>query len=248
VWVDEIKLRQVMINLIGNAIKFTKEGSISVSFDWDDGEMTITVDDTGQGINDADLKAIFEHFRKTANSDQISRGAGLGLSISREIVQRMGGEMVVESSRNRGTNIKFTIVAPSRVDKSLTDDPLHNSEIVVIDGDNDSRQLIGVFLKGVGAKPYLASTGKDACKHLKNYSPDAVIIDMLVEGEDSINIIQNIRKTSYKGPIVALSAVDNENIRKKVNYAKCDDFFIKPLRRTDFIHKMGILLQRKVLG
>ncbi len=248
VWVDEIKLRQVMINLIGNAIKFTKEGSISVSFDWDDGEMTITVDDTGQGINDADLKAIFEHFRKTANNDQVSRGAGLGLSISREIVQRMGGEMVVESSRNRGTNIKFTIVAPSRVDKSLSDDPLQNSEIVVIDGDNDSRQLIGVFLKGVGAKPYLAPSGKDAVKHLKNYSPDAVIIDMTIEGEDSINIIQNIRKTNYKGPIVALSSMDNETIRKKVNYAKCDDFFIKPLRRTDFIHKMGVLLQRKILG
>ncbi len=242
IWIDDIKLRQVLVNLIGNAVKFTKEGSISVSLEWANNILNITVDDTGQGIKPEDLKSIFEHFHKSAADGQSSRGAGLGLSISNEIVKRMGGDLSIKSSLGQGTNIVINLEAPSRTTGIGGEDHLRNSDIVVIDSNSDSRQLLGVFLNGVGAKPYLTASGDEACNYLKMHNPDALIIDMNIEGEDSINTIQKIKKTGYKGPIVALSAVDDEHMRKKIDYAKCDESFIKPLRRTDFIHKMGALL------
>ena len=118
-------------------------------------------------------------------------------------------------------------------------------EFVIIDSDNDTRQLMSVFLKGVGARATPFETGKDAINYIKNHAPEIVIIDMVMEKEDSIQIISDIRKAGFQGAVVALSAIDDDSMRKKISYAKCDDFLMKPLRRTEFIHKMEMLYKAK---
>jgi signal transduction histidine kinase len=111
-WLDAIRLKQVLINLVGNAVKFTEQGGVDVEFDWQDGRLKVAIADTGPGIDEADAAEIFEPFRRAAGHDQ-TKGAGLGLTISQALVQAMGGEIRLTKCKGDGSRFAFSVDAPA---------------------------------------------------------------------------------------------------------------------------------------
>ncbi|MES9845224.1 MAG: ATP-binding protein [Candidatus Sedimenticola sp. PURPLELP] len=242
VWLDEIRLRQVLVNLLGNAFKFTREGGITVSLDWSDERLNVTVEDTGPGIQETDIETLLEEFRQSSDGQHEGKGAGLGLSISREIVRLMGGEMEIDSPTSQGTCVRFSVEAPSRRDKVKATTSLEEAVVLVVDDDSDIRQLLQVFLSTAGGKVVLARDMDEALSCLNSTPPTIVVADMQLGEENGVQLILKMRRKQFKGPIVALSASDDETLRYEAYRAGCTDYVLKPLRRTEFLQRLESVL------
>ncbi len=242
VWLDEIRFRQVLVNLLGNAFKFTRNGGITVSLDWEQERLTVSVDDTGPGINEEDIGQLFQAFRQSSNENHEGKGAGLGLSISQEIVQLMGGSMEISSPGSQGTSIRFTIDAPSRHEQEASASTLEGTPILVIDDDEDIRMLLEVFLAGAGSTPLLASNREEALQALTTHQPALILLDMQLNGESSLGLAKEIRANGFHAPLLALSANDSESMRIRAKRAGCDDYLLKPIRRNEFLERLQSVL------
>ncbi|BAZ00933.1 serine/threonine protein kinase and signal transduction histidine kinase with GAF and PAS/PAC sensor [Tolypothrix tenuis PCC 7101] len=258
---DEMKLRQVLINLISNAIKFTSFGSVSVKvainadMQTDSGETTISfeVTDTGVGIAPEELKNLFQPFVQTSSGQQLQQGTGLGLTISREFVRLMGGEITVMSSQGfypSGTTFKFDIPVgiaeecvinnPSKSDRIIALAPNQPQyRILVVDDKDYNRQLLVKLLKPLGFAVQEANNGEDAIKIWDEYSPHLIWMDMRMPIMDGYEATKRIKSTT-KGQatvIIALTASAWEEEKTVILSAGCDDFVRKPFY-TETIFEM----------
>jgi signal transduction histidine kinase/ligand-binding sensor domain-containing protein/CheY-like chemotaxis protein len=255
---DEVKLRQVLINLLNNALKFTQEGGVFLRVDTlDQSESTcrllFEIEDTGYGIAPDDLDSLFEAFVQTAIGKQAQEGTGLGLPISRQFVQLMGGEMTVSSTIGKGTIFKFDIVVnvvkaaetqsqqPERQVIALKPgQPRYR--ILVVDDRHSNRQLLIKLLAPLGFELQEASNGKEAIEIWEHWQPHLIWMDMRMPVMDGYETTQKIKATT-KGQaiaIIALTASVLEEERAIVLSAGCDDFLRKPFRSAeifDIMHK-----------
>ncbi|BAY10235.1 AAA family ATPase [Calothrix sp. NIES-2098] len=264
---DEIKLRQVLINLISNAIKFTSFGCVSVKvainadMQTDGGETTISfeVTDTGVGIAAEELENLFQPFVQTSSGQQLQQGTGLGLTISREFVRLMGGEITVISSQAfcsptcetpSGTTFKFDIPVVI-ADECEIENPLKSDRIIalapnqpqyrilVVDDKDYNRQLLVKLLKPLGFAVQAANNGEDAIKIWDEYSPHLIWMDMRMPIMDGYEATKRIKSTT-KGQatvIIALTASAWEEEKTVILSAGCDDFVRKPFY-TETIFEM----------
>ncbi len=219
---DSLRLRQVLVNLVGNALKFTHQGEIFIHVylirkDRDQLELGFEVKDTGIGIAEDKLSKLFKAFSQVDSSTTRKYGGtGLGLAISEKLVELMGGEISVESVLGRGTVFRFTIktqVSIASIPTYLTCNMsgLEGRKILVVDDNSTNRNILKAQLEAWKLAPVLANSGKEAISTLeKNSAFDLIITDMNMPEMDGSQVATAIRKINNSIPIILLSSVGDE--------------------------------------
>ena len=257
---DRQKLRQVLINILGNGIKFTKQGKIQLKV-WSEAEIIyFRVEDTGVGINAAEIDRIFAAFGQAEAGWQAPEGTGLGLSISREFVQLMGGKITVSSQLGQGTAFTFTIplitAAPILLEKlsTFSGTPIaiadeQSFRILVADDKVTNRELMIEILSSVGFQVREAANGSEAIAIWESWSPHLIWMDMQMPVMNGYEATKHI-KESLRGQatvIIALTASVFEEECQKILAFGCDDFVCKPFRVQELFVKMAQYLGVKYL-
>jgi signal transduction histidine kinase/CheY-like chemotaxis protein len=250
---DELKLRQVLINLINNALKFTEEGGVSVKIHQKSAnKITFEVEDTGVGIDPEELEQIFEPFTQTHSGKQSQEGTGLGLSISRKFVQLMGGEMRVSSLVGQGTIFNFDIEIQQVNAAEAETQPVHQPQaialapnqpdyrILIADDNLVNRQLLVKLLSRFGFQLQEARNGQEAVEIWQEWQPDLIWMDLRMPVMDGLKATQEIKATvsGSKTVVIALTSSVLEAERAMVLSAGCDDFLSKPFRAKDILGLM----------
>jgi len=261
---DEIKLRQVLINLISNAVKFTSAGMITVQITrqqvTEDNCITLQfeIKDTGCGIAADELETIFEPFVQSQSGIQSQNGTGLGLAITRKFIQLMDGEITVKSQLRQGTTFTFTIQAqltddlsstnPNRFGRviALTPNQPHY-RILIVDDQRENRQLLWQLLNPVGFELQEASNGEEAIEIWHHWQPHLILMDLRMPGMNGYAVTQQIRQRcrdlechlSTSPIIIALSASVIEEERLKALEVGCTDFITKPFHESDLFAAIG---------
>ncbi|KPA13928.1 two-component hybrid sensor and regulator [Candidatus Magnetomorum sp. HK-1] len=244
---DEAKLRQILINLLNNALKFTQEGGVSLRVKKSDQYLHFEIEDTGIGIPANELGDIFKPFvQSQRKSKQLEEGTGLGLSISKKFAHLMGGDMTVQSELNWGSVFEFYIQAeavktsdikidqkPKRVIGLEPGQPEYR--VLIVDDKWDNRQLLIKLLQPIGFEVNEAENGKEAIDIYHKWQPQLILMDMRMPVMDGYEATQKIKQTT-KGQAVAIIAVTAstfEDERTVVISSGCDDFVRKPFREAD---------------
>lgn len=243
---DMKRLRQVLGNLINNAIKFTDEGEIFISVEKKSQtneycELLFSVKDSGIGIQKEKLSLIFEAF--TQGESFVSRrygGTGLGLAIARHMVGLMGGKIWAESTPGKGATFFFTVklkIADTPTTKLYIRGQipeLRGSRVLIVDSDQTSRQIFTVQFEAWGMKAFTASSAKEAIRIIDNEDTyfDLGILDMQASGSNGIELAQTIREIPFKGdmPFILVSSVGKVNDLPKGLF---DAQLTKPVKLTD---------------
>lgn len=250
---DQVKLRQVLINLLNNALKFTQEGGISVrarkvAHD----KIEFEVQDTGAGIATEELEQLFEAFVQTSTGKASEEGTGLGLPISRQFVELMGGQMAVESEIGRGMTFGFDVQVRLVEEGDVKEMQLSRRyvialepkqphyRILIVDDKYNNRRLLIKLLSPLGFEVREASNGQEALEQWQAWAPHLIWMDMLMPIMDGYEATKRI-KSHIKGQatvIIALTASTYEEERAVVLSAGCDDFMRKPFRENDLFDMM----------
>jgi PAS domain S-box-containing protein len=248
---DAVRLRQILLNLVGNAIKFTDRGKVCLSarFVADTNQMQFDVTDTGIGISPENLTRLFLPFMQAdASSTRAYEGTGLGLAISRRLAQALGGDISVCSEVGFGSTFAVTIdcgslenvnfIEPSLIAKE-PEQPPHTSTtidgcILVVDDRRDIRYLAQHFIEKAGGQVVTATNGREAIDILTDPDPqdsliDLVVIDMQMPVMDGYDAAQELRQRGFTKPIIALTANAMKDDREKCITAGCNDYATKPL-------------------
>lgn len=258
---DQNKLRQVLINILGNAIKFTEQGKVKLYVSVEKEMLSFSVEDTGVGIASETIDKLFVPFRQAEAGLKSGEGTGLGLAISRMFVELMGGTITVSSTLGQGTIFTFTIDlipgAPVQEEKSptLPQQPIALApnqpefRILVAEDKSTNRTLLIKFLTSVGFIVREASNGSEAIALWESWEPHLIWMDMQMPVMNGYEATKYI-KSSLRGQatvIIALTASVFEEQRQKVLSAGCDDFVRKPFRVKELYEKMAQYLGVKYL-
>ncbi len=252
---DELKLRQVLMNLINNALKFTEQGSVTVSIHIQNltNELHFDIEDTGPGIAPADMNSLFEAFTQARNGHTGQEGTGLGLPISRRFVQLLGGDIKVESQVGRGSTFRFTVTyqavdATSHVRGSKNQRQVvalaegqPRYRILVVDDRAANRHLLLKLLVPLGFDLREAENGNEALEITPIFKPHLVLLDMRMQVMDGYETVRRLR-TMPDGKtivVIALTASAFEGDRAAVIAAGCDDFLQKPFRAEHILEIFG---------
>jgi PAS domain S-box-containing protein len=253
---DINKLRQVFINVLGNAVKFTEHGGIGVRVrvqrEGAAGPLLfVDVEDTGPGISADDQNKLFRHFEQTKTGQQAGTGTGLGLAISREFVRLMGGAITVASQLGKGS--VFAIQLPLKEGEAQAveakDKPRHvlrlvpdqaTCRVLIADDVEDNRQLLAQLLAPVGFVIHLAINGAEAVQEFAEWRPHLVLMDFRMPVMDGHEAIRRIRALAGgKSPkIIAVTASAMDENRQELMAIGADDFISKPFREAELFQKI----------
>jgi PAS domain S-box-containing protein len=247
---DPFRLRQIMTNLIGNAIKFTDKGSVEFGYRLkNEKELEFFVKDTGIGLTKEELGIIFERFKRTYHSEEKNIvGSGLGLAISKNLVQLMGGEMWLDSYPGTGTTFYFTLpyIKTAKVFNSVIDEESiqyfdwHDKTILVVEDDKQSYHFLRELLKRTGANIKRAANGFEAIETCRNdLSIDLVLMDIQMPKMNGYDATREIKKIRKELPVIAQTAYAMAGDREKSIQAGCDDYITKPLNIESLLPKIN---------
>lgn len=238
---DDFRLSQIFNNLIGNAIKFTKEGHITFGYTLQDHRhVEFFVSDSGIGIPNNKIRLIFDRFGQV-NQEQSHQltGTGLGLPISKSLVNLMGGEMWVESTVGKGTTFFFTLplvveepVEESRILISNKTYNWSNKHILVAEDEEMNWYFVREMLRQTGATVHRAKNGHEVVALTRRLSPDAILMDLKMPELSGIEAARKIRVFNDKVPIIAQTAFVMAEEKEASIKAGCNHFVTKPLDRT----------------
>lgn len=213
VWADPDRIIQTLANLIGNAIKFSPPRSvIEVKSEIAGDELRFSVTDSGPGIPGDQLETVFERFRQVDGSDTRAKGGtGLGLTISRSIIEQHGGRIWVESVLGKGAEFCFTL---PRVSVTEAIDPQKGSimpKVLVCDDDASIREVVKTMLEGAGYRVWTASNGAEVLTLARSIHPDVIVLDLLMPGVDGREAAANLKRDAktMEIPIVILSVLSS---------------------------------------
>lgn len=246
---DDSNLRRALFNIIGNAIKFTDEGQVTVFGAHHDNTLVITVSDTGIGIAVEDLDKIFTPFQRGGNVSH-KPGSGLGLAHAQGIAHALGGDIGISSEAGVGTRITLTIEAPVNdagqvtVPESLSLNDV-NGSVLMIEDNEDLKQLYHYFFEQAGIELTTVSNSSEMIKVLPSIKPELVFVDYMLENEFGIDVVRQLRADGFSHEIVMLTAsLDIEDsLRQKAFAVGCTDFMEKPANVDDLV-----VFTRKVLA
>jgi signal transduction histidine kinase/ligand-binding sensor domain-containing protein/CheY-like chemotaxis protein len=256
---DAVKLRQVLINLLGNAVKFTRSGGVTLRSSWQDGRASFEIEDTGPGIDSAEIDSLFQPFVQTESGRESKEGTGLGLAVSQKISRLMGGEISVNSAPGRGSIFRMDVSLPAASgvaapvqarDRRRVTGLAPGQErfrVLVVDDVADNRILLGSLLSTVGFELEMASNGEDAIAVWRRFEPHFVWMDKRMAGVDGLEATRRIREEEAarglpRTKIVALSASALDHERDGILAAGCDDFVPKPFREATVFEKLSLHL------
>jgi len=246
---DKNRLSQVMTNFINNAIKFTNEGSIRFGYHIRENDIYFHVTDTGTGIKQEELDKIFERFVKL---NSFVQGTGLGLSICHTIVNKLGGEIGVESAYGKGSRFWFTL--PKETLVSMQEEEKTNRQVVYVDEykkkatlliaeDNESNYILfSAMLKEYNL--LYARDGKEAIELYYKYYPDLILMDIKMPVMDGYQATTEIRKTDKQIPIIAVTANAFAEDEQRVYESGFDGYIPKPIKAAALKEKIAALLSK----
>jgi len=266
--IDAGKLRQILINLIGNAIKFTKEGGVSLRVQSQTSKtlpnskchLFFEIEDTGVGIAEKNFNTIFDAFVQEGSARLASEGTGLGLPITRHYVQLMGGEIEVTSRVGEGTLFKFHIPV-TLADASDIEKPSNCRRIIglapnqpvprilIVEDIPESRLLLKKLLLKVGFDVREASDGKEALNIFKQWHPHLLWMDMRMPIMDGYEATKRIKDSpaGQNTVVIAMTASAFERQREEILATGCDDFVRKPFREEKIFEIMAQYLNVQYL-
>ncbi len=264
---DEVRFRQVLFNLIGNAVKFTEKGYIKLTMEkyfkneeQSTVDLIVTVEDTGIGIQEESKQIIFESFRQQeGQSTKRFGGTGLGLAITRRLVEMMCGEISVESELGKGS--KFSLVlhnvaaaaAPAREQKEVLINAdkiiFENYKILIVDDVDTNRNLIREYFYNCNVTLFEAENGKSAVEIAETQLPDIILMDIrmpVMSGYEAIGIIKSTPKI-MKIPVIAITASAMKEDKQKIVDAGFDSYLMKPVQKSELFNELQKFLEYQLL-
>ncbi|MCC3447661.1 MAG: PAS domain S-box protein [Microcoleus sp. PH2017_39_LGB_O_B] len=258
---DESKLRQVLINLLGNAIKFTQHGIVTLRVssqaetnvsEENQSQLLFEISDTGPGISPLELPTLFKPFVQTETGRRSMQGTGLGLPISQQFVRIMGGDISVESQLGQGTtftfNIQVKLVTESDEQEKTTAKQVIALEagqqiyrILIVEDVAENRQLLLKLLAPLGFEVEEATNGQEGIALQSTWKPHLILMDMLMPVMDGYAATKLIKQTpeGKETIIIALTASAFDEQRHIILSAGCDDFICKPFREEVLFEKIA---------
>jgi PAS domain S-box-containing protein len=246
---DERRLRQVLTNLLDNAIKYTERGGIELRVCRHEGRTRFAVEDSGIGIPPSQLGRVFEVFHQVREGDRTRDGTGLGLAICKRLVALMGGELRVDSTPGAGSRFWFDIDLPPAAGTAARVPPPRvtrvdgaRQRLLVIDDNDDSRALLRAQLEPHGFELHEARDGESGIDAARRARPDLVLVDLRMPGLDGLQVMRRLRALPELSgvKVIAISASAFDVDRQHCLAAGADDFLGKPFRQ----HKLLELLSR----
>ena len=251
---DAHHLSQVLLNLLGNAVKYTERGQVRLTVTSMPGQrFGFAVIDTGPGIAPEEHEKIFHAFYQTEAGIAKGEGAGLGLTISREFVRLMGGELTVDSKPGQGSTFGFTIPLPpteaipcttrdARIVGLAAGQPA--PRILVAEDQPDNQQVVEQLLKLIGFQVRIAANGQQAVDLFQTWQPQLILMDMRMPVMDGYEATRTIRSLpgGDRIPVVALTASAFEEDRSQVLAAGCNEMVKKPIEENQFFEIIGRML------
>jgi signal transduction histidine kinase/CheY-like chemotaxis protein len=232
---DGTKLRQCLLNLVGNSCKFTKDGTVTIGAERDDGQLRLSVRDTGIGISTEELKGLFQDFTQASAATAAAHGGtGLGLALSQRLCTLMGGHIAVESAPGSGSC--FTIHLPLKlaVPASAPEQgvrPARTAVALVVDADGQDREMVREFLTGEGFTPVFADARSDELSVAKVLHPDVIIVNVAMPSPEGLELIDRIKgdPALQDRPVVLIRAAEGSLQPMPVGAA---DLLMKPIDRS----------------
>ena len=257
IWADENRMTQILYNLVGNAIKFTEDGIISIQAKETDSEIEACVSDTGIGIDADRLESIFDSFEsedENINRDYI--GTGLGLTITKKLVELHKGDIWVTSAPGKGSSFYFTVpISPEQV-KPITHQPEqvkdHPNElqaqthkgkynILIVDDEPINQQVLSNILNTKGFGVTLASSGKQALELLEANTPDMVLLDIMMPKMSGYEVCEHIRSKYLMSelPVIFITAKNQiKDLVEGFSYG-ANDYVTKPISKDEFLARVN---------
>ena len=234
---DGRRLTQVLINLVGNAIKFTDAGEVVITARATDGSFHLSVRDTGPGISAADQAKLFQEFQQADNAITRKKGGtGLGLAISKRIVEMHGGKIWVESQVGQGSTFSFTV--PVRVEQQVEHGM--SKRILVVEDQEDNRQIIRDMLSATDYEIMEAESGEQALEAVAKQRPDLILMDIQLPGMDGYEATRRIKADPALRsiPIIAVTSYALSGEEQKARAAGCDEYVPKPYSPRQLLAKI----------
>ena len=257
IFTDRIWLKRVLNHLMDNAVKFTLEGSIRLSYARENENLVFRIKDTGIGINKENLDHIFEEFRQEIDGHHRPfEGLGVGLTLAKEVIERMGGKIFVQSEKGVGSEFSFSI--PYRpaggstrlkskitiIEPMTTQADWSNKVCLLVDDNKDVLLYLNRVLSDTGIKTLTARSGIEALEIVKNTPViDVVLLDMQMPEMNGIEATKEIRKIRKDIPIIAQTAFIFEDDKDIILEAGCDACLIKPIRKDHLLTVMSSFLK-----
>lgn len=254
---DAQRLRQVLLNLLGNAVKYTERGEVGLAVSLQaDQTIRFEVSDTGIGISKEEQTSIFAPFYQADGSETLGEGTGLGLAISHEFVRMMGGELTVDSEPGRGSRFSFKLplpstdaVPPKSGGKRILGLAAGQTapRILVAEDHPDNRMVIEQLLTRIDSEVCMAANGLEAVERFQAWRPQLVLMDMRMPEMDGYQATRSIRALPGGDtlPIIALTASVFEEDREQVLAAGCDEMLRKPVEAEALFDLIGRMLGLK---
>lgn len=254
---DPNRFKQIITNIVGNAIKFTEKGSVNVTMKYDEKAETINVkvEDTGIGISNEKAEKIFMPFVQADNS--ITRkygGTGLGLVLAKRLAQLMGGDVqLAESSFKKGSAFLITIkhsinessvkcLAVKKLPDTSQEKNLVGVSILLVEDSPDNQMLMQIFLSRKGIKLDIANNGEEGVTKALSGNHDLVLMDIQMPILDGYQATRKLREKNYEKPIIALTAHAMLSEQEKCIQIGCTDFLSKPLNQKELFKKISFYL------
>lgn len=235
---DRIKVKQVLINILSNAFKYSEKGTITFSVDIRDNFYCLKVKDEGIGISTEDINNIFDEFRQVDGSyTRKVGGTGLGLSITKKFVEMIGGKILVKSELGVGSC--FTVFLPINLEmnqevQSIEDEPANNykKKVVCIDDDNNVQRLYKQYLNEYEIESIALNGSEEIIKEIINIEPDVIILDIMLPDKDGWEILSELKNNNEtkKIPVIMASVLSEKKLAYRM---KADEYLIKPVSQEE---------------
>ena len=240
---DELKIKNILIRLVSNALKFTQQGCIEFGYDFCDGNLEFYVQDTGLGITDQEVQKVFESFYRGEYAlTNAIRGAGLGLSIVKELAGMLGGKINITSEPGKGSLFHFSVpIEPSKAKLSTNANnmsaPINTDKIVllIVDDEVPNFEHFNYFLKGEAKRIDHALNGQEAIEMALKNNYDLILMDVRMPVMDGIQATKELKKLIPTLPIIVLTAYSTPIERDVAIQDGCDDFVSKSIKKEKLL-------------
>jgi len=226
---DKLRFKQVLMNLMNNALKFTEKGRIEIGYTIENDFVHIFVKDTGVGVHPKMQHQIFERFRQVDHI-QKPQGTGIGLSISRSLIRLLGGEITLISQLSEGST--FTIVHPLSQKNNIKVKPLQKNMVMIAEDEEDNYHLLKYVLKDLDLDVIWAKNGKEAIDYCREKKISLVLMDIKMPTLSGLEATREILRFQPELPIIAQTAYTQEDDIERCRMAGCVEFISKPINLT----------------
>jgi len=250
VYGDEKRLRQVLINLLGNAVKFTDKGVVSFKVGvLPNQKMRFQIEDTGVGIAPEQLQEIFNPFQQVGDKKRQAEGTGLGLAISRHLIELMGSQLQVTSQLGEGSTFWFDLELPEVINlkEKINNNPTRwkiigikneRPTLLIVDAQSNNRAILVNLLSPLGFEIIEASDGREALAKALEFQPQAILTDLFMPEMDGFELTRQIRQSLKDIVVIAISASVFEEDMQKSLAAGCHDFLPKPINAKQLFEQL----------